>query len=235
MGDLYEVLGVSKDADNEAIKKAYRKKALTYHPDKNPDNKEEAEKMFKRVAEAYEVLSDPQKRSRYDRGGMDSEGGGMESAFNIFEEFFGGRDPFADFDAMFADFHGGGRGRGRGGGLGGFGPMGSSMFDDPFFTDGFGGGAGSSSFMSTSMSSGGGGGGAVSTSKSTTTKIVNGQRVTVTETKIRKADGTVEVSRSESTGNAGGAGSAGAIGFGGGFGGGFFGGGFGGGNNRLGF
>ena len=67
--DYYEVLGVEKTASAEEIKKAYRKKAIQYHPDKNPGDKE-AEEKFKEAAEAYEVLSDPQKRQRYDQFGM---------------------------------------------------------------------------------------------------------------------------------------------------------------------
>lgn len=65
--DYYEILGVSRDADEEEIKKAYRKKAFQYHPDRNQGNRE-AEEMFKKVGEAYSVLSDPQKRAAYDRG-----------------------------------------------------------------------------------------------------------------------------------------------------------------------
>ena len=64
MKDLYDIIGVSKNADQDEIKKAYRKLALKYHPDKNPDNKE-AEKMFKEAAEAYSVLSDENKRRQY--------------------------------------------------------------------------------------------------------------------------------------------------------------------------
>ena len=73
--DYYEVLGVEKTASAEEIKKAYRKKAIQYHPDKNPGDKE-AEEKFKEAAEAYEVLSDPQKRQRYDQFGM----AGMQGA-----------------------------------------------------------------------------------------------------------------------------------------------------------
>jgi len=67
--DYYSLLGVSKDADDNAIKKAYRKQAMKWHPDKNQNNKAEAEARFKEASEAYEVLSDPQKREIYDRYG----------------------------------------------------------------------------------------------------------------------------------------------------------------------
>ncbi|MFI5403721.1 MAG: DnaJ domain-containing protein, partial [Planctomycetota bacterium] len=73
--DYYEVLGVPKNADPEEIKKAYRKIALKHHPDKNPGDKE-AEEIFKEAAEAYEILSDKEKRAQYDRFGHAGVGGG---------------------------------------------------------------------------------------------------------------------------------------------------------------
>lgn len=72
MSDFYEILGVSKDAEPEQIKKAYRELALKYHPDRNPDNPA-AEEKFKLVNEAYSTLSDPDKKSRYDLGGYNSQ------------------------------------------------------------------------------------------------------------------------------------------------------------------
>ena len=72
--DYYEILGVARDAEADAIKKAYRRKAMENHPDRNPGDAE-AEARFKEAAEAYEVLSDPQKRARYDRFGREGMGG----------------------------------------------------------------------------------------------------------------------------------------------------------------
>ena len=75
--DYYEILGVSKSSSADEIKKAYRKKAIKFHPDKNPDNKE-AEEKFKEAAEAYEVLSNDEKKQRYDQfghAGVDGQGG----------------------------------------------------------------------------------------------------------------------------------------------------------------
>lgn len=113
--DYYEVLGVEKNASADEIKKAYRKKAIQYHPDKNPGDKA-AEEKFKEAAEAYEVLSDPQKRQRYDQfghagmggaGGFSGGGMSMEDIFSHFGDIFGG----AGFDL--GDLFGsGGRSRG---------------------------------------------------------------------------------------------------------------------------
>lgn len=115
--DYYEILGVGKTATKEEIKKAYRQVAIKYHPDKNPDNKE-AEEMFKEAAEAYEVLSNDEKRQRYDRfghqgvggasgGGYSGGGMNMEDIFSQFGDIFGGGSPFDSF------FGGGGSRGGR--------------------------------------------------------------------------------------------------------------------------
>src|ERR1700740_3016953 len=102
--DFYEILGVAKNAGEDEIKKAYRKLAIKYHPDKNPDDKG-AEEKFKEAAEAYEVLSNSEKRQRYDQfghagvGGAASNGGGggyggggmnMDDIFSQFGDIFGG-------------------------------------------------------------------------------------------------------------------------------------------------
>lgn len=118
--DYYEVLGVDKSASAEEIKKAHRKKAIQYHPDKNPGDKV-AEERFKEAAEAYDVLSDPQKRSRYDQfghAGMSGQGGfsgggfSMEDIFSQFGDIFGGAFSGA-FGSAFGGFGGSSRSGGR--------------------------------------------------------------------------------------------------------------------------
>lgn len=113
--DYYEVLGVSKNASAEEIKKAYRKVAMQYHPDRNPGDKE-AEEKFKEAAEAYEVLSDADKKAQYDRfghagmanngrGGFSGQGMNMDDIFSQFGDIFG--------EDIFGSFFGGGGGGGR--------------------------------------------------------------------------------------------------------------------------
>eukprot|EP00672_Neobodo_designis_P028046 CAMPEP_0174835730 /NCGR_PEP_ID=MMETSP1114-20130205/5563_1 /TAXON_ID=312471 /ORGANISM="Neobodo designis, Strain CCAP 1951/1" /LENGTH=358 /DNA_ID=CAMNT_0016069683 /DNA_START=103 /DNA_END=1179 /DNA_ORIENTATION=- len=127
--DYYAILGVPRDASASQIKKAYHMLALKYHPDKNPDSREEAEKKFKEVSEAYDVLGDEKKKQAYDRfgeaglrgdGGMGGEGGmgggmpgGMgggfsaEDASRVFQQFFGSSDPFSGGGMNFSSAEGG--------------------------------------------------------------------------------------------------------------------------------
>ncbi len=123
MAEYYEVLEISKNATADEIKKAYRKMALKYHPDRNPDDSE-AEKRFKEISEAYEVLSDDQKRQLYDRYGKEGvqgagmAGGGhgyasMDEALRTFMGAFGGMGADSIFDSFFGG--GGGEGFGRSG------------------------------------------------------------------------------------------------------------------------
>lgn len=130
--DYYKLLGVEKNASAEEIKKAYRKKAVQYHPDKNPGNKE-AEEMFKKISNAYEVLSDENKRAAYDRfgeaafkqggprgpggmGGGFAGGGGFHDPFEVFREVFGGMGGGGGgiFEEMFGGGMGAGQQQGRG-------------------------------------------------------------------------------------------------------------------------
>ena len=110
--DYYEVLGVPKDASADDIKKAYRKNAMKYHPDRNPGDKE-AEEKFKEVGEAYEVLSDADKKARYDQygfAGVDPNFGAGAGGYG--GAGFGGFGDFSDLGDIFGDFFGGGRSRG---------------------------------------------------------------------------------------------------------------------------
>lgn len=224
--EYYEILGCIRTSNDQEIKKAYRRLALKWHPDKNPHNKDEAERKFKKIAEAYEVLSDKDKRQIYDRYGADglkngknpSSSGGtpsdpffdhfganyhFRSPFDVFREFFGGRDPFQDFmgrdfqDDFFAMpdpfdrfFAGpltrkpnGGRVAPYQGSVGGF--MASHFHFDPFLettagtkttTDGSG-------FSSTISFTSGEPGKAASTRKtSTTTRFENGKKIVTKKT-----------------------------------------------------
>ncbi len=94
--DYYKILGVKKEATDAEIKKAYRKLALKWHPDKNPNNRKESEEKFKKINEAYSILSDKNKRNEYDNGGMNFDFKGF-NADDIFKDFFGGKDPFSEF------------------------------------------------------------------------------------------------------------------------------------------
>ena len=108
--DYYEILNVPKNASLEDIKKAYRKQALKYHPDKNPGDKQ-AEERFKEAAEAYEVLRDSDKRSRYDQFGHAGVGGGPGGGFSMTID-----DIFSQFGDIFGDLGFGGFGGGLSGG-----------------------------------------------------------------------------------------------------------------------
>ncbi|ENR66460.1 molecular chaperone DnaJ [Brucella abortus] len=111
--DYYEALGVTRTADDKTLKAAFRKLAMQYHPDRNPDDPE-AERKFKEIGEAYETLKDPQKRAAYDRFGHAAfENGGMGGGFG---NGFGGAGGFADiFEDIFGEMMGGGRRRSNGG------------------------------------------------------------------------------------------------------------------------
>jgi curved DNA-binding protein CbpA len=210
--DYYEILMVERTATQEEIKKSYRKLALKWHPDKNLDNKEEAEAKFKTISEAYEILSDPEKRAVYDRHGIEGLRGGAgsrgnrSSDFHFTDPFEIFRDFFRDFDSM-RGFGSADSSRRSSSSHSGPSPFGDASDDDvfgsPFFGGfgrnsfspfsnsnffgsgfgGFGGHGGGQGFSSTSsFNSGGGGGGGRSRSVSSQTTIQNGKKVTVTRT-----------------------------------------------------
>ncbi|KAF4677949.1 hypothetical protein FOL47_008053 [Perkinsus chesapeaki] len=232
----YDILHVSRNASQAQIKKAYKKQALQWHPDKNPHDRQAAEEVFKEVAEAYEVLSDPSKKQIYDtygREGLERGGSGaaarkaasgyhkfdMKDAFSVFEHFFGSRDPWRQFEELVNNNLQRAMSANK--------APGSSVFDDPFFTQGFGatrrpysnfatiGSSVSSGNRSGSGSSGSAaafnksstwtstscyGGGTMSSgmSTSTRTRTVNGHTVTVTDKQIRHPDGRIQRTVTES-------------------------------------
>ena len=183
--DYYEVLGVPKDATEDVIRKAYKKLAIKWHPDKHVDDKKEAEEKFKEINEAYSVLSDPKKKREYDTGGIDFEG------FGDFDNF----DPFDIFNSFFK--------RGNHGGFGNFG-FGFDDDEDDFFKmdKHFGGfkmgfddddfGFGGSNF---------GGGFGQGTSVKKTTQIINGKKITKTETTTVDSNGNKKTVVKEETGD----------------------------------
>jgi len=175
------MLEVPPDASEAQIKKAYKKLAIKYHPDKNPDNPEAATEMFKKVSEAYEHIGDADKREAYDNG-IDESGGygnyssadfhshhedALRRAHEMFNSFFSDGSPFsAFFDDPFMNGGMGGRSRGNRGGNRGsnrsrdpFASMMDDPFGDPFFSGGFGGGSMRGRGMIDDMMSGGMGGG----------------------------------------------------------------------------
>ena len=175
--DYYKILGVEKDATDEQIRKAYHKLAIKWHPDKNPDNRKQAEEKFKEIGEAYSVLSDPKKRKEYDHGGFSFEDFGFDDGF----------DPMEIFKSFF-NKHGKGNKNGKGG-------FGFGFDDDDFF--------GGSDFMNgfgnfENMDFGGFGQG---TSVKTTTQIINGKKVTKTETTTVDSDGNKKTVIREETGD----------------------------------
>jgi DnaJ family protein B protein 6 len=203
LADLYATLGVSRTASDEEIRRAYRRQALRWHPDKNPDNREESEVMFKEVARAYEVLSNAAARRMYDATGRvagdaaDPQNspvysGGRPTHTNAQHGHFGDDhfafcDPFDLFSRMFAAMK---ESRDEADTQ----DVLHEFFADPFFqtfqlhpfqgSNGF-----FSSSSSTSFSRGGGAGS--STSVSSTTTIQNGRKVTRTVRRVMRPDGTV--------------------------------------------
>ncbi|XP_009508040.1 dnaJ homolog subfamily B member 8 [Phalacrocorax carbo] len=190
MADYYKVLGLQKSASQDDVKKSYHKLALRWHPDKNPNNKEEAEKKFKAVTAAYAVLSDPQKRSLYDRSVKESRShrgrsatGGHNSSFDcpylfhdleVFRGVFGGMDPFEHvFWDTFDNIRNNGENWHRTSGRG----RSSSLFSD-FMESFMPWNSFSPSEQSTSSFGGDTAGPHSVRSVLTTTEVINGKRIT---------------------------------------------------------
>ena len=187
--DYYEVLGVSREATPEEIRKSYKKLAIKWHPDKHVDDKKEAEEKFKEIAEAYSVLSDPDKKKEYDTGGFDFED------FDNFDNF----DPFAMFESFFGPRHG------KHGGFGNFG-FGFDDDDDDFFGGGFGMKGMGRGFGFRDEDFGfdkdfGNMGGGMGTSVRKTTQIINGKKITKTETTTVDSNGNKKTVVKEETGD----------------------------------
>jgi len=187
---LYQVLELKTvSASPEEIKRAYRRLALIHHPDKNPQNRQQAEEKFKAISIAYETLSDPDKRRQYDMGDTESSRANQrrpQGDFFDVDHFFGfGIDPFrsrrrntGDLDDAFRLFERM---------FGSRDPF-ADMFSDPFFERGFPrSGSQNSKF----------GEGSYSASTSSSSKTINGKRVTVTEETVRYGDGRVESKKTE--------------------------------------
>ncbi|CAG5129784.1 unnamed protein product [Candidula unifasciata] len=200
----YEVLGIEKSATDQEIRKAYRRLALKWHPDKNPENKEEAKRKFQEISEAYDVLSDKKKREVYDLYGKEGVLGGSHrgdddfgfdsSAFDgfhfqfrtpeeIFKDFFGTDDPFASFFGVARR-----SGNTFESSFPGF-PIGNSFSSSFFSQDPFGG-RGLTHFSSTSFGGPTIGGNFRSTS--TSTKIINGKKI-VTRKVVENGQETVMI------------------------------------------
>lgn len=171
--DLYKILGVSESDSDETIKKAYKKLAIKWHPDKNQNNREEAEAKFKEISHAFSILGDKQKREEYDsmkKGGFSGGSGGYR-----FSNFSDSHD-FTFYDKMFKNFF-----------KSDFGDF-SSAFDDDddFFKSAFSGGNFS---------------GGSATSTKTVTTIINGKKVTKTEKTYTDKDGKRVTEVTETTGD----------------------------------